>query len=161
MCHVPFILTLTIQQTTATPNHLLHQCQSVHPPAVSVCTCEVLALTSTACSINYTAPQHIHFHLQGKFLHLLCRLSSIFHIACYWCKLILLISDGGSAHPLNAQGWGLYPMRYSPEPGRDQPRGHPFLSPVVYSPHAMPLPQQPAHSPLRGCICTPAIQHAP
>ena len=35
-CHVPFILTLTIRQTTATPNHLLHQCQSVHPPAVSV-----------------------------------------------------------------------------------------------------------------------------
>ena len=56
-CHVPFILTLTIRQTTtAAPNHLLHQCQSVHPPTVSACTRKVQALTSTVCSINYTAP---------------------------------------------------------------------------------------------------------
>ena len=118
--HVPFILTLTIQQTTAAPNHMLHQCQSIHPPAVSACTCEILALTSTACSINYTAPQCIHLHLQGKFLHLSCRLSGVFCIAHSWCKLILLISDGGSqlrAHPPNVQGWGLYPMRYPPDPG--------------------------------------------
>ena len=53
--HVPFILTLTIRQTTATPNCSLHQRQSVHPPTVSACTREVQALTSTACSINYTA----------------------------------------------------------------------------------------------------------
>ena len=39
----------------ATPNHLLHQCQSVHLPAASVCTREVQALTSTACSISNTA----------------------------------------------------------------------------------------------------------
>ena len=64
-------------------------------------------------------------------------------------------------HPLNAQGWGLYPARYSPEPGQDQPRGHLFLSPAAYSPHAMPLPQRPAHSPLQGCIHAPAIQGAP
>ena len=55
--HVPFILTLTIRQTTtATPNRSLHQHQSVHPPTVSACTHEVQALTSTVCSINYTAP---------------------------------------------------------------------------------------------------------
>ena len=55
-CLVPFILTLTIRQTTrATPNHSFHQCQSVHPPTTSACTCEVQALTSTACSINNTA----------------------------------------------------------------------------------------------------------
>ena len=35
---------------------LAYQCQSVHSPAVSACTCEVQALASTACSINYTAP---------------------------------------------------------------------------------------------------------
>ena len=148
MHHVPFILTLTIQQTTAAPNHLLHQRQSVHPPAVSVCTREVPALASTACSINYTAPQCIHLHLQGKFLHLPSRLSAIFCIACSRCKLILLISDGSSqlqAHPPNAQGQGIYPTRYSPEPGWDQPRGHPFLSPAAYSPHAMPLPRWPVH----------------
>ena len=56
---------------------------------------------------------------------------------------------------------GLYLTRYSPEPGWDQPRGQLFLSPAVYSPHAMPLPQQPVHPPLRGHICTPTIQHAP
>ena len=55
--HVPFILTLTIRQTTtAAPNCLLHQHQSVHPPAVSACTHEVQALASTVCSINSTAP---------------------------------------------------------------------------------------------------------
>ena len=52
-------------------------------------------------------------------------------------------------------------MRYSPEPGQDQPRGHPFLSPAAYSPHAMPLPWWPAHPPLRGCIYAPMIKHAP
>ena len=55
-CHVPFILTLTIRQTTASPNCSLHQCQPVHPPAVSACSRIVQALASTACSINYTAP---------------------------------------------------------------------------------------------------------
>ena len=54
--HVPFILTLTIRQTTAAPNRSLHQRQPVHPPALSACSCEVQALSSTACSINYTAP---------------------------------------------------------------------------------------------------------
>ena len=55
-CHVPFILTLTIRQTTmAAPNCSFHQCQSVHLPAASACTCEVQALASTACSINNTA----------------------------------------------------------------------------------------------------------
>ena len=54
---VPFILILTIRQTTrATPNHSLHQRQPIHSPAVSVCTCKVQALASTACSINYTTP---------------------------------------------------------------------------------------------------------
>ena len=52
-------------------------------------------------------------------------------------------------------------MRYPPEPGWDQPRGHLFLPPAAYSPHAMPLPQQPVHPPLQGCICTPVIQEAP
>ena len=92
-CHVPFILTLTIRQTTATPHHLLHQCRSIHPPAASAC---IHVLASTACSTNYTTPQCIHLHLQGKFLHLSCRSSGIFHIARSRCKLILLISDGGS-----------------------------------------------------------------
>ena len=55
MHHVPFILTLTIRQTTtATLNRLFHQHQSVHLPAASACTCEVQALTSTACSISNT-----------------------------------------------------------------------------------------------------------
>ena len=108
-------------------------------------------LTSTAYSINYTAHQCIHLHLQGKFLHLSCRLSHVFRIAHSQCKLILLISDGGSqlqAHPPNAQEWGIHPMRYLPEPGWDQPRGHPFLSHAAYSQHAMPLPRRPAHPPL-------------
>ena len=53
--HVPFILTLTIRQTTtAAPNSSLHQHQSVHPPAVLVCIRKVQALASTACSINNT-----------------------------------------------------------------------------------------------------------
>ena len=53
---IPFILTLTIRQTTrATSNHSFHQCQPVHPPTASACTCEVQALMSTACSINNTA----------------------------------------------------------------------------------------------------------
>ena len=123
-----------------------------------------LALTSTACSIDYTALQCIHLHLQGKFLHFPSGLSSIFRIARSWCNLILLISDGSSqlrVHPPNAQGWGLYPVRYTPEPGQDQPRGHSFLSPAAYSLHAMPLPRSPAHPPLQGCIRAPAIQHAP
>ena len=56
MHHVPFILTLTIRQTTtATPNCSFHQRQSVHPPTASACTREVQALTSTVCSINNTA----------------------------------------------------------------------------------------------------------
>ena len=56
MHHVPFILTLTIRQTTmAAPNRLFHQHQSVHLPAESACTHEVQALTFTACSINSTA----------------------------------------------------------------------------------------------------------
>ena len=56
MCHVPFILTLTIRQTTtATPNGTFHQRQSVHLPAASACTRKVQALASTACSINNTA----------------------------------------------------------------------------------------------------------
>ena len=116
------------------------------------------------CSISYTAYQCIHLHLQGKFLHLLCRLSGIVRIARSWCKLVLLISDGGSqlrVHPPNAQGWGIYPMRYLTEPGWDQPRGHPLLSHVAYSQHAMPLPRQPAHPPLQGRICAPTIQHTP
>ena len=55
MHHVPFILTLTIgQTTTAAPNCSFHQCRSVHPPAASMCTHKVQALTSTACSINNT-----------------------------------------------------------------------------------------------------------
>ena len=77
---------------------------------------------------------------------------------------ILSISDGSSqlpVHPPNAKGQGLYPVIYSPEPGWNQPRGHPFLSPAVYSLHAMPLPCWPAHSPLQGYIHTPTIQHAP
>ena len=60
--HVPSILALTIRPTTAAPHHLLHQHQSIHPPAVS------------ACSIKYTAPQHIHLHSQGTFL--------LFHADC-------------------------------------------------------------------------------
>ena len=143
--HFPFILTLTIRQTTAAPYHSLHQCRSIHPSAVSAC---IHILTSTACSINYTAPQRIHLHLQGKFLHLLCRLSGVFCIARSRCKLILLISDGGSqlrAHPPNAQGWGIHPTRYPAESGWDQPRGHPFLSHAAYSQHAMPLPRWPVH----------------
>ena len=55
-CRVPFILTLTIRQTTmATPNSSFHQRQSVHQPAASACTHKVQALTSTVCSINNTA----------------------------------------------------------------------------------------------------------
>ena len=109
-CHVPFILTLTIRQTTTAPNHSLHQHQSVHPPAVSACTHEVQALASTACSINYKAPQHIHLPLQGKFLHLPCRLPSIFCIICSWCNsffsfqmavlnfecIFMMLKDGGT-----------------------------------------------------------------
>ena len=53
---VPFILTLTTRQTTtAATNRSFHQCQPVHPSAVSACTHEVPALTSTVCSINNTA----------------------------------------------------------------------------------------------------------
>ena len=52
-------------------------------------------------------------------------------------------------------------MRYPPEPGQDQPRGHPFLSPAAYSPHTMPLPRQPVDPPLRGRIHAPMIQEAP
>ena len=63
---------------------------------MSACTRKVQALTSTACTINYTAPQHIHLHLQGKFLHLPCWLFSIFCITHSRFKLILPISDGGS-----------------------------------------------------------------
>ena len=87
--------------------------------------------------------RRIHLHLQGKFLHLPGRLSGTFHLARPRCKLIFSISDGGSqlrVHPPNAKGWGLYPMRYPPEPGRDQPRGHLLLSPDMYAPHAAPLP---------------------
>ena len=62
-------------------------------------------------------------------------------------------------HPLNAQGWRLYPTRYSLKPGQNQPRGHPFLSPAAYSLHAIPLPRWPAHPPLRGHIRAPMIQH--
>ena len=55
-CHVPFILTLTIRQTTMTvPNRSFHQHHSVHLPAASPCTHKVQALSSTACSINTTA----------------------------------------------------------------------------------------------------------
>ena len=55
-CHILFLLTLTIRQTTmATPNHSFHQRQSVHLPTASACTCKVQALASTACSINNTA----------------------------------------------------------------------------------------------------------
>ena len=54
-CLVPFILTLTIRQTTrATPHHSFHH-QPVHSPTASACSHEVQALTSTVCSINNTA----------------------------------------------------------------------------------------------------------
>ena len=56
MRQVPFILTLTIRQTTmATPNRSFYQHQSVHLPAASACTSKVQVLTSTVCSINNTA----------------------------------------------------------------------------------------------------------
>ena len=128
---------------------------NVNQFAVAACIC---VLTSTACSNNYTAHQCIHLHLQGKFCHLLCRFSGIFHIAHSQCKHVLLISDGGPqlrAHPPNAQGWGIYPTRYLAEPRQDQPRGHPLLSHAAYSQHAMPLPWRPAHPSLQGCIHTP------
>ena len=50
---------------------------------------------------------------------------------------------------------------YPPLPGWDQSRGHPFLSHTAYSLHAMYLSQRPMHFPLRECIRTPTIQHAP
>ena len=104
--------------------------------------------------------RHIHLHLQGKFLHLPGRLSGIFRIARSLCKLILPISDDSSqlqAHPPNAKGQGLYPTRYPPEPGWDQPRGHLLLSPDTYAPHAARLPQRPMHPPHRGHIHAPSI----
>ena len=64
-------------------------------------------------------------------------------------------------HPLNAKVPALYPVRYPPEPGRDQPRGHLFLSPAAYAPQAAPLPQQPVHPPRRGRIHAPVIREAP
>ena len=73
--HAPFILTLTIRQTTtATPNRSLHYHQSVHPPAGFSMYLWSQALTSTACSINYTAP--------GAYTSI-CKVSSfIFQAGC-------------------------------------------------------------------------------
>ena len=48
-------------------------------------------------------------------------------------------------------------MRYPSEPGWDQPRGHLFLSPAVYSLHATPLPQWPVRPPLQGHVHIPMI----
>ena len=86
---------------------------------------------------------HIHLHLHGKFLHPSSRLSSTFCATYSWSQHILSISDGRSqllAHPPNAKGWGLNPLRYPPEPGWDQPQGHPLLPLEMYAPYAMPLP---------------------
>ena len=141
-------LSFCLQPSDRQQLHPITRFINVDQFAVAAC---IHVLTSTACSINYTAHQCIHLHLQGKFLHLSCILSGIFRMACSQCKLILLISDGGSqlrAHPPNAQGQGIYPARYLAEPGWDQPRGHPFLSHASYSQHATPLPWQPVHPPL-------------
>ena len=59
-----------------------------------------------------------------------------------------------------SEGWGYHPVKYPPLPRWDQSRGHPLLSYTAYSPHAMYLPRRPPHSPLRGHLHTPAIQHA-
>ena len=79
-------------------------------------------------------------------------------------KLLLPVSDGSSqlrVHPHDAEGQGYHSMRYPPQPGWDQSRGHPFLSHTAYSLHAMYLSRWPTHSPLQGCIHATAIQHAP
>ena len=110
MCHVPFILTLTIRQTTAAPNCSLHQHQPVHPLAVSACTHEVQALTSTACSINYTARgASISIYKVSSFIFqagcpahsalLVPDVNSFFHFqmaALNFECILLMLKDGGS-----------------------------------------------------------------
>ena len=142
---VSFILNLAFRQTTrATANHSFHPHQPIHSSAASACTCFHRVFD------QQFSTRHMHLHLHGKFLHLSSRLSSTFCVAYSQSQHILSISDGSSqlpAHPPNAKGRGLDPLRYPPEPGRDQPRGHLLLSLDTYAPHAMPLPQQPAHPP--------------
>ena len=112
----------------------------------------------------YLRIQHIHLHLQGKFLHLSSRLSHTFCATCSQSQHILSISDGSSqlpAHPRNAKGWGPNPPSYPPEPGRNQPWGHLLLSLDTYAPYAAPLPRWPVHPPRQGHVHAPSIWEAP
>ena len=83
--------------------------------------------------------QLIDLYLQGKFFLPPHRFPNVFRFASSIRKLLLLVSDGGSqlrVHSHDAEGWGHHPMKYTPQPGWNQPRRYPFLSHTAYSPHA-------------------------
>ena len=130
-CWVSVILILSTKQTTPTLNNQLHR------TAVSACThwC-----TRHYCMFQWLqTPQLIHLYLQGKFFLPPCKFPSVFCFTHSICKLLLLVSDGGSqlrVYPHDAEGWGHHPAKYTPLPGWDQPRRYPFLSHTAYSPHA-------------------------
>ena len=123
-------------------NHGMHLVPSIltnHQTNNTSCTQQLVSSTSTSsstcCLSVYSrspgthfhcmlhqqySTWYIHLHMQGKFLHLSGRLSSTFCTAHSQSQHVLSISDGGSqlrAHPSNAKGHGLHPMRHPPEPG--------------------------------------------
>ena len=109
-CHVPFILTLTIRQTTATPNYSLHQRQSLHPPAaqhVSMKSWHLLLLhasstiqhPSASTSICKVSSFIFHADCLAYSTSLIPGVNSFFSfqmVALNFERILLMLKDGGS-----------------------------------------------------------------